>query len=82
RAETIRIGDSKTRFAPGYVNVSHNYFEACNGEVEIISDKTNFNIFNRNIVYKSEGSLVLRHSNYAKVNGNIFIGGDDSDFYG
>lgn len=82
RAETIRIGDSKTRFAPGYVNVSHNYFEACNGEVEIISDKTNFNIFNRNIFYKSEGSLVLRHSNYAKVNGNIFIGGDDSDFYG
>ncbi|WP_116771016.1 chondroitinase-B domain-containing protein [Maribacter litoralis] len=82
RAETIRIGDSKTRFAPGYVNVSDNYFEACNGEVEIISDKTNFNLFNHNIFYKSEGSLVLRHSNYAKVNGNIFIGGDDSDFYG
>ena len=82
RGETIRIGDSKTRFSPGYVNVSENYFEACNGEVEIISDKTNFNSFNHNIFYKSEGSLVLRHSNYAKVNGNIFIGGDDSEFYG
>ncbi|WP_299800717.1 chondroitinase-B domain-containing protein [uncultured Maribacter sp.] len=82
RGETIRIGDSKTRFSPGYVNVSDNYFDACNGEVEIISDKTNFNTFNHNIFYKSEGSLVLRHSNYAKVNGNIFIGGDDSEFYG
>ncbi|WP_405412933.1 chondroitinase-B domain-containing protein [Maribacter sp. Asnod1-A12] len=82
RGETIRIGDSKTRFSPGYVNVSDNYFDACNGEVEIISDKTNFNSFKNNIFYKSEGSLVLRHSSYATVNGNIFIGGDESEFYG
>jgi len=82
RAETIRVGDSKTRLTPGYVNVSDNYLEACNGEVEIISDKTNFNSFSHNIFNKCEGSLVLRHSNYATVDGNIFIGGDDSDFYG
>ena len=66
----------------GRVNVSNNYFEACNGEVEIISDKTNYNSFTHNVFYKCEGSLVLRHSNYATVDGNIFIGGDDSDFYG
>ncbi|MBU3009788.1 alginate lyase [Polaribacter vadi] len=82
RAETIRIGDSKTHMTPGYVNVSNNYFEACNGEVEIISDKTNFNTFTDNIFYKCEGSFVLRHGSFAKVNGNIFIGDDDSDFYG
>lgn len=82
RAETIRVGDSKTRFSPGYVNVSNNYFEACNGEVEIISDKTNFNVFKNNIFYKCEGSLVLRHGCYTTVDGNIFIGDDDSDFYG
>lgn len=82
RAETIRVGDSKTRVSPGFVNVSNNYFEACNGEVEIISDKTNFNTFKDNIFYKCEGSLVLRHGNYATVDGNIFIGGDDSNFYG
>ncbi|WJJ95790.1 chondroitinase-B domain-containing protein [Algibacter luteus] len=82
RAETLRIGDSKTRFTSGYVNVSNNFFEACNGEVEIISDKTNYNTFSHNIFYKSEGSLVLRHSNYANVDGNLFIGGDDSEFYG
>ncbi|NRD23726.1 DUF4957 domain-containing protein [Winogradskyella litoriviva] len=82
RAETIRVGDSKTRLTPGYVNVSHNYFDACNGEVEVISDKTNYNSFTNNIFDKCEGSLVLRHSNYATVDSNIFIGGDDSDFYG
>ena len=82
RAETIRIGDSKTHMTPGYVNVSNNYFEACNGEVEIISDKTNFNTFKNNIFYKCEGSLVLRHGSFATVDSNIFIGGDESDFYG
>ena len=82
RAETIRVGDSKTHMTPGFVNVSDNYFDACNGEVEIISDKTNFNTFQNNIFYKCEGSFVLRHGSFAKVNGNIFIGGDESDFYG
>ncbi|WP_273443706.1 chondroitinase-B domain-containing protein [Neolewinella agarilytica] len=82
RAETIRIGDSKTHMTPGYVNVADNYFEACNGEVEVISDKTNFNTFRNNIFYKCEGSLVLRHGSFAKVDGNIFIGGDESGFYG
>ncbi|MBT2162284.1 chondroitinase-B domain-containing protein [Zobellia barbeyronii] len=82
RAETIRIGDSKTRVSPSFTNVSDNYFEACNGEVEIISDKTNFNTFKNNIFYKCEGSLVLRHGSYATVDANIFIGGDESDFYG
>jgi len=82
RAETIRIGDSKTSMASGFVNVSNNYFEACNGEVEIISDKTNFNSFTNNIFNKCEGSLVLRHGSFSTVDSNIFIGDDDSDFYG
>ena len=82
RAETIRVGDSKTSMSSGFVNVSDNYFDACNGEVEIISDKTNFNTYKNNIFYKSEGSFVLRHGSFATVDGNIFIGDDDSDFYG
>ncbi|KAA3656791.1 MAG: DUF4957 domain-containing protein [Calditrichaeota bacterium] len=82
RAETIRTGDSRTSMTPGRVNVSNNYFDACNGEVEIISDKTRNNSFTDNIFYKCEGSLVLRHADYATVDGNIFIGGDESDFYG
>ncbi|RED95292.1 chondroitinase-B domain-containing protein [Marinoscillum furvescens] len=82
RAETIRFGGSETSMTPGRITVTNNYFEACNGEVEIISDKTRSNSFTNNIFYKCEGSLVMRHADYTTVDGNIFIGGDDSDFYG
>ena len=43
RAETIQIGDSYTSMSPSYTNISDNLFERCNGEVEVISSKTNFN---------------------------------------
>ncbi|AWV97117.1 chondroitinase-B domain-containing protein [Arcticibacterium luteifluviistationis] len=80
RGETVRMGNPQ--MTPGYVNVSNNFFDACNGEVEIVSDKADYNTFRNNIFYKCEGSLVLRHANYGTVDGNIFIGGDDSPFYG
>ena len=82
RAETMQIGDSYTSMTPGYVNVEHNYFERCNGEVEIISSKSNYNTFKNNVFFESEGSLVLRHGNYATIDGNIFIGNDNSEFIG
>lgn len=82
RAETIRFGGSETSMTSGRISVSNNFFEACNGEVEIISDKTRSNSFTGNIFYKCEGSLVMRHADYTTVDGNIFIGGDDSEFYG
>lgn len=76
--ETIQLGDSYTSMAPSYTNVAHNFFEHCNGEVEIISNKSNNNTYRNNIFYKSEGSLVLRHGNYCIIDGNIFIGDDNS----
>ena len=82
RGETMRLGGSETSMTPGKVRVANNFFDRCNGEVEIISDKTNFNNFINNIFYKCEGSLVMRHSDYTTVDGNMFIGDDDSDFYG
>lgn len=82
RGETMRLGGSETSMTPGKVNVANNFFDRCNGEVEIISDKTNYNRFANNIFYKCEGSLVMRHSDYTTVDGNMFIGDDDSDFYG
>ncbi len=82
RAETMQIGDSYTSMTPGYVNVMHNYFERCNGEVEIISSKSNYNTFKNNVFFESEGSLVLRHGNYATIDGNVFIGNDNSEFIG
>lgn len=73
-AETIQLGDSGTSMAPSHTLVADNLFDRCNGEVEVISSKTNFNEFRNNVFYKSEGSLVTRHGNYCIVDGNYFIG--------
>ncbi|MBT8180810.1 MAG: DUF4957 domain-containing protein [Eudoraea sp.] len=72
--ETIQIGNSYTSMTPSYTMVANNLFEECNGEVEIISSKTNFNEFRNNVFYKSEGSLVTRHGNYCTIDANYFIG--------
>ncbi|GAA4269328.1 chondroitinase-B domain-containing protein [Hyunsoonleella aestuarii] len=72
--ETIQIGDSYSSMSPSYTLVANNLFEECNGEVEIISSKTNFNEFRNNVFYNSEGSLVTRHGNYCTIDGNYFIG--------
>ncbi|SMG09324.1 chondroitinase-B domain-containing protein [Arenibacter troitsensis] len=72
--ETIQIGNSFSSMSPSYTTVANNLFEECNGEVEIISSKTNFNEFRNNVFYKSEGSLVTRHGNYCTIDGNYFIG--------
>lgn len=82
QAETMQIGDSGTSMTPSYTLVTDNYFDRCNGEVEVISSKSNFNEFRNNIFYLSEGSLVTRHGNYTIIDGNIFIGSDDNPFIG
>ncbi len=81
-AETIQLGNSFTSMAPSYTLVANNFFDRCNGEVEVISSKSNFNEFRNNIFYKSEGSLVTRHGNYCLVDGNYFIGDDNSEQIG
>ncbi|MEL6831376.1 MAG: chondroitinase-B domain-containing protein [Bacteroidota bacterium] len=81
-AETLQIGNSYTSVSPSYTMVSDNFFERCNGEVEVISSKTNFNEFRNNVFYKSEGSLVTRHGNYCTVDGNYFIGDEASPHVG
>lgn len=81
-AETIQIGTSHTSMCPSYTLVANNLFDECNGEVEVISSKTNFNEFRNNVFYKSEGSLVTRHGNYCTVDGNYFIGDESSNKMG
>ncbi|MEP5339310.1 MAG: chondroitinase-B domain-containing protein [Algibacter sp.] len=80
--ETIQLGNSFTSMAPSYTMVANNLFEECNGEVEIISSKTNFNEFRNNVFYKSEGSLVTRHGNYCTIDGNYFIGDAENENIG
>lgn len=80
--ETIQLGNSFTSMSPSHTLVANNLFEECNGEVEVISSKTNFNVFRNNVFYKSEGSLVTRHGNYATIDGNYFIGDGVNENYG
>ncbi len=80
--ETIQLGNSSTSMAPSYTMVANNLFEECNGEVEVISSKTNFNEFRNNVFYKSEGSLVTRHGNYCTIDGNYFIGDSKNENIG
>ena len=72
--ESIRIGTSEVCTFSSESTVQENYFEHCNGEVEIISNKSCDNKFINNTFFESEGSLVLRHGNRAIVSGNWFIG--------
>lgn len=82
RGETIQLGSSFTSMSPSNTTIANNLFEECNGEVEIISSKTNFNIIKNNVFYKSEGSVVTRHGNYVTVDGNYFIGDGVNDQFG
>ncbi len=72
--ETIRIGTSQVCMNSSETIVEGNFFERCNGETEIISNKSCDNLFLNNTFYESEGSLVLRHGDRATVSGNWFIG--------
>ncbi|HET9571869.1 MAG TPA: polysaccharide lyase 6 family protein [Bacteroidales bacterium] len=72
--ESIRIGTSQVCLNSSGTIVEGNFFERCNGEVEIISNKSCDNKFLNNTFYECEGSLVLRHGNRAVVSGNWFIG--------
>ncbi len=82
RGETIQLGSSFTSMSPSYTTIENNLFEECNGEVEIISSKTNFNLIKNNVFYKSEGSVVTRHGNYVTIDGNYFIGDGVNEQYG
>ena len=82
RGETIQLGSSFTSMSPSYTTIANNFFEECNGEVEIISSKTNFNEIKNNVFYKSEGSVVTRHGNYVMIDGNYFIGDGENEQYG
>ncbi|WP_417859586.1 chondroitinase-B domain-containing protein [Winogradskyella sediminis] len=82
RGETIQLGSSFTSMSPSNTTIANNLFEECNGEVEIISSKTNNNIIKNNVFYKSEGSVVTRHGNYVTIDGNYFIGDGENENYG
>jgi poly(beta-D-mannuronate) lyase len=74
RGESIRIGDSATSFNVSRTIVEANYFQACNGDAEIVSNKSCENFYRHNTFVDCEGALTLRHGNRCTVEGNFFFG--------
>jgi len=72
--ETIRIGTSTWSFFDSKTTVENNIFEHCNGELEIVSNKSCKNVLRNNLFYECAGTLTLRHGREADVYGNYFIG--------
>ena len=72
--ETLRIGTSHYSLADSLTVVENNYFDRCNGEVEIISNKSGGNVFRGNLFFESRGTLTLRHGNGNVVESNVFLG--------
>lgn len=76
--ETIRIGTSDVSSFSSQAVVNENLFERCDGEAEIVSNKTHDNTYTRNTFLESKGTLTLRHGNNALVEGNFFLGNNVS----
>lgn len=72
--ETIRIGTSHYSLTNSNTVVEYNYFDRCNGEHEIISNKSCQNIYRYNTFYECQGTLTMRHGNETLVESNYFFG--------
>ena len=73
-AETLRIGTSPYSLTDSLTVVEDNLFDRCDGEVEIISNKSGGNVFRGNLFLESRGTLTLRHGNGNVVENNVFLG--------
>jgi Chondroitinase B/HYR domain len=72
-AETIRFGLSGLSLSTGDGLVEHNLFVRCNGENELISNKSSGNVYRYNTFIDSPGAqLTLRHGNECLAYGNYF----------
>lgn len=72
--ETLRIGTSHYSLSYSNSIVENNYFDRCDGEHEIISNKSCGNVFRNNVFNECRGTLTMRHGNETLVEGNYFLG--------
>lgn len=72
--ETVRIGTSSYSMQSSKCIVRSNYFFRCNGETEIVSNKSCDNLYTNNTFTECDGCLTLRHGNGCTVEGNYFFG--------
>jgi poly(beta-D-mannuronate) lyase len=72
--ETIRIGTSDVSDFNCRTLVEDNYFHECNGEAEIVSNKSCENTYRHNVFDACSGALTLRHGHRCLVDSNVFLG--------
>ncbi len=72
--ETLKIGNSTTAHWNSRTLVERNVFFECDGEGEIITNKSSENIYRSNTFIRSAGALTLRHGDRNRVEGNYFFG--------
>jgi poly(beta-D-mannuronate) lyase len=72
--ETIRVGYSHQSMSTSATVVEDNLFDRCDGELEVISNKSCGNVYRRNTFRQCAGMLTLRHGNGCLVEGNFFLG--------
>lgn len=72
--ETLRIGTSHYSLSDSFTTVENNYFDRCDGELEIISNKSGNNKIIGNVFFESRGTLTMRHGNDNIVENNVFFG--------
>jgi hypothetical protein len=87
--ETLQIGLSGRSLTDAHTLVENNLFVNCNGENEMISNKSSANTYRYNTFLNStSGELTLRHGNDCVVHSNFFLNtaglrffGDDHQIY-
>ncbi len=72
--ETLRLGTSHYSLSTCGTTVEANYFDRCDGEHEIISNKSCGNTFKNNTFYECRGTLTYRHGHDNTSEGNFFFG--------
>ncbi len=73
--ESLQIGQAADAHRDSNSLVEYNLFELCDGEQEIISNKSGKNTYRKNTFLRSAGALTLRHGDNAVVESNVFLGG-------
>ncbi|MCH6259123.1 hypothetical protein MLD52_21380 [Puniceicoccaceae bacterium K14] len=73
--ETLRLGTSDYSSFNGNMVVEDNYFYRCDGEIEVISNKSSNNTYRNNSFIECQGSLVVRHGDGCTLEGNVILGG-------
>ncbi|MEM9986507.1 MAG: polysaccharide lyase 6 family protein, partial [Bacteroidota bacterium] len=71
--ESIRVGTSTWSGLASSCTIEYNLFEECDGEIEIISNKSNDNTYRYNTFLNSSGALTLRVGNRCWIYGNYFL---------